>query len=100
MSHSVRLSPLAVEDLIALEAWIAGETDAAIVVSYITRIEQKIRALSNYPDRGTPREELAPGLRTLTFERNLIIAYRVQGHEVLVLRIISGRRELSSLFAV
>jgi len=98
MSHQVRLSELAISDLVALHHWITAEADAAIAGEYIDRIEIRIAALVDFPDRGTPRNDLAPGLRTLSFERRLLIAYRVDGGTVLVLRVISAQRELAPLF--
>jgi len=97
MSHEVRLSELAISDLVALHRWIAAEADHAIADNYIDRIETRVAALAEFPDRGTPRDDLAPGLRTLAFERRLLIAYRVDGGTVLVLRVISAQRELAPL---
>ncbi|MDQ0248049.1 toxin ParE1/3/4 [Sphingomonas kyeonggiensis] len=98
MSHQVRLSELAISDLVALHRWIAAEATPAIADEYIDRIETRVAALADFPDRGTPRDDLAPGLRTLSFERRLLIAYRVDGGTALVLRVISAQRELAPLF--
>jgi len=98
MSHQVRLSELAISDLVALHRWIAAEATPAIADEYIDRIEPRIAALADFPDRSTPRDDLAPGLRTLSFERCLLIAYRVDGGTALVLRVISAQRELAPLF--
>lgn len=96
MTHTVLLSPLAVQDLIALHRWITGEADRTIADGYLDRIERKMAGLAQFPLRGTPRDDLAPGVRTLVFERRVIIAYRVEG-AVTVLRVISGQRELAPL---
>ncbi len=97
MSHAVRLSPLAIEDLIGLHRWIAGRADRATADAYLDRVETRIAALAIFPDRGTPRDDLAPRLRTLAFERRLIIAYRVKDAHVDVLRILGTARELAPL---
>lgn len=97
MTHAVLLSPLAVQDLIALHRWIMDEADRTIADGYVDRIERKIAGLAQFPGRGTPRDDLAPGVRTLVFERRVLIAYRVEEAAVTVLRVISGQRELAPL---
>jgi toxin ParE1/3/4 len=71
--------------------------DRAVADAYLDRIEQKIVSVAEFPLRGTPRDDLAAGVRTLVFERRLLIAYRVENAVVIVLRVISGQRELGPL---
>lgn len=97
-AYQVRLSALAVDDLVALHRWVAVRADRPTADAYLYRIEARVLALDTYPDRGTPRDDLVPGLRTLGFERRLVIAYRVAGHTVEILRIIDGARELGLMF--
>lgn len=97
MTHAVLLSPLATQDLIALHGWILESADRAIADAYLDRIEQKIASLAESPLRGISRDDLAAGVRTLVFERRLLIAYRVDNAAVIVLRVISGQRELAPL---
>jgi toxin ParE1/3/4 len=99
VTHRVVLSERAIEDLDVLHVWIAAEAGFAIANGYHDRLQARIEALSEFPNRGTPRDDLIPGLRTLTFERRFIIAYRVTARDVHVLRVISGQRELAPLFA-
>jgi plasmid stabilization system protein ParE len=47
--------------------------------------------------RGTPRDDLAAGVRPFGFQRGLLIAYRVGNIAVIVLRVISGQRESGPL---
>lgn len=95
--YAVRLTPLAIDDLIALHRWIVDSTDRAIADAYLDRVQARIESLAYHPRRGTPRDDLAIGLRTLAFERRLMIAYRVVGEHVDVLRIISAMRDLAPL---
>lgn len=96
-THRVRLSALALEDLVMLHRWIAQAADPKAADGYLDRIEARVMALAHYPDRGTPRDDLVPGLRTLSFERRRVIAYRVSEDAVDVLRIIDAARELTPL---
>ncbi|WEK43405.1 MAG: type II toxin-antitoxin system RelE/ParE family toxin [Candidatus Sphingomonas colombiensis] len=98
MIYAVQLSPLAIEDLIELHRWVSDETDPATASGYLDRIEERIASLSQFPDRGTPRDDLITGIRTLAFERRLLVAYMVDGSIVTVLRVINAARDLASLF--
>jgi toxin ParE1/3/4 len=97
VSRTVELSPLAIDDLITLHRWIATEADQATADAYLIRIEARIATLAEFSNRGAPREDLAPNLRTLIFERRYLIVYRVTDTLVTVLRVISGQRELAPL---
>ncbi|MDZ4366104.1 MAG: type II toxin-antitoxin system RelE/ParE family toxin [Afipia sp.] len=47
-----------------------------------------------FPERGTRRDDLSPGLRIVGFERRVTIAFVVEEDEVIVLNILYGGREL------
>lgn len=94
-THRVLLSALAIEDMVALHRWIAARADAGTADGYLDRVEARLAALDRFPDRGSPRDDLSSGLRTLSFERRLVIAYRVVGDAVEVLRVIDGARALA-----
>jgi toxin ParE1/3/4 len=97
VNRTVELSPLAIADLVALHRWIAAEADRSTADAYLTRIQARLAMLAEFPNRGTPREDLAPSLRTLVFERRYLIAYTVADTVVTVLRVVSGPRELAPL---
>jgi toxin ParE1/3/4 len=97
MTYDVQLSALAIEDLIALHQWVSVEADIPTADGYLARIEERISALADFPNRGSPRNDLVAGLRTLTFERRLLIAYNVDGKVVTVQRIINAFRDLAPL---
>jgi toxin ParE1/3/4 len=96
MSFDVALSELAVADLVELHQWIAAEADQAIADRFIGRINTVFEALSDFPNRGSPRDDFGRGVRTITFERRIIM-YRVSGAQVLVLRVVHGARDLTGL---
>lgn len=94
MTYDVQLSALAIEDLIARHQWASAQADRPTADGYLTRIEERIAALADFPHRGTPRDDLIAGLRTLIFERRLLIAYTVDGRIVTVQRVINALRDL------
>lgn len=97
MTYGVQLSALAIEDLIALHQWVSAEADIPTADGYLARIEERIAALADFPHRGSPRDDLIAGLRTLTFERRLLIAYSVDGKIVTVQRVINALRDLAPM---
>lgn len=97
MTYDVQLSALAIEDLIALQRWVSAEANIPTADGYLARIEERIAALADFPNRGSPRDDLIAGLRTLTFERRLLIAYSVDGKIVTVQRVINALRDLAPM---
>ena len=92
------LSEQAIEDIISIGRWIAEEADRETANAYVSRIEAFCFKLSDFPRRGTPRDDLAEGVRTVPFERRVVVAYRVDGHTVSILRAVSGSRDMERLF--
>lgn len=83
----------ATDDLYRLYDWIADSADPDTAFAYTSAIEAHAADLATYPRRGTPRDDIAPGVRTLNFRGRTVIAYRV-GDAVEVLRIFHAGREL------
>ena len=73
------------------------EAGWTIADAYYLRVEARLLSLSEFPRRGTPRDELQPGIRTVPFERRLVVFYEVEGDTVTVRRVINGARETRGL---
>ena len=87
MALKVVFRPEAEADLIGLYEYIAGKSGYKIAGDYIDRIEQACMALATFPKRGTRRNDILPGLRTIGFERRVTIAFRVLKTEVEIMTI-------------
>lgn len=98
MSFRVSLTKTARDDLDSISAWIEDRADTVTADAYDARIRAFIRTLAAFPRRGTPQDDLEPGLRSVTFERRLRIAYRIRGDAVELVRIFNGARDVKSLF--
>jgi toxin ParE1/3/4 len=92
------MSEDAIDDLSSIGRWIADQADLDTSNAYVARIEAACGRLSYFPNRGTPRPDLAPGLRTIPFERRYTIGYQVESEEVIILRIIHGARDFAKTF--
>ena len=79
--------PQAEADLVGLYEYIATRSGYGIAGGYIERIEAACMALATFPSRGTRRDDILPGLRTLGFERRVTIAFRVLKTQVEIVTI-------------
>ena len=89
----VSFRPHAATDLLHLYDHIAAEADTGIAGGYIDRIEAACLSLETFPERGTKRDDIRHGIRTMGFERRATIVFRVQGREVVIVRILYGGRD-------
>ncbi|WP_300573191.1 type II toxin-antitoxin system RelE/ParE family toxin [Phenylobacterium sp.] len=89
--RTIAFSPEARNDLLALYDWIASEASPETAMSYIGRIERFISGFETAAERGTLRDDIRPGLRTIGFERRLTIAF-VVGEQVTILRLFHAGR--------
>ena len=65
---------------------------------YISRIEAACMALATFPERGTKRDDLEPGIRTIGFERRATIAFRVEDNTVRIVRVFYAGRDYEAHF--
>ncbi|AYG60223.1 type II toxin-antitoxin system RelE/ParE family toxin [Rhizobium jaguaris] len=90
MAHRIVFRPAARADLKALYDYIAKQADHRLAGDYIDRIEASCRALTVFPERGTVRDDLLPGIRIIGFERRASIAFIVEADTVRILRVLYG----------
>lgn len=98
MNRTVVFSPEARDDLIALYVHIVGAAGPMTALGYIERIEDRCRGLANFPQQGTLRSDLRPGLRILGFERRAAIAFHHDDTKVTIDRIFYGGQDIGSAF--
>lgn len=56
------------------------------------------RAQDTFPMRGSSRQDLGAGIRTVGFERRATIAFRVLADEVEILRVFHGGQDIGRHF--
>ena len=99
VSHRIKFSPESLADLLDFYDYIAPRAGAARTIGYIDRIEDFCPSLSTFPERGTRRDDLRPGLRVLGFERRAVIAVSITADVVTILRALYGGRDIDSALA-
>jgi toxin ParE1/3/4 len=98
VNREVVFAPEALGDLQQLYDHIALDAGAGRAQSYTDRISAHCLDLVTFPERGTRRDDLRPGLRTTTYRRRVTIAYHISTTMVTIDRILYGGRDLKSIF--
>jgi toxin ParE1/3/4 len=93
VARKVVFRPAAEADLLSLYQYIAEASGPIVAGTYVDRIEDACLSLATLPNRGVQRDDVASGLRTITIERRLTIAYRVRRVEVEIIAIAYGCRD-------
>jgi toxin ParE1/3/4 len=76
-----------------LATYIANQAGGDVAHRYVDRVETLCQALAEFPERGKPRSDIAPGLRTITMERRVTVVYRVSPSRVDIVTIAYGGRD-------
>lgn len=93
MKYEIVFLAEAESDLNNLFDYIADQSGAVRAQNYIGRIEAACAKLASFPNRGAPRDGLLPGLRTLSFERRVLVVYRVENDTVSIVRVFYAGRD-------
>lgn len=56
-------------------------------------------ALGTFPERGGRRDDLAPGIRLVGYERRVTILFKVEGNIVRIVRVFYAGRDVEGTFA-
>ena len=75
MSWVVVFSPETLDRLDAIERYIAEASAPVTAARYVDAIVAYCESLTTFPQRGTPRDDLFPGLRLTNYRGSAVIAY-------------------------
>jgi toxin ParE1/3/4 len=95
MAHKIVLAPRATHDLIRLYDYLEERAGARLARSYIDRIDALFDVLADFPGIGAPRPELGASVRSSGIWP-YVIFYQVGDDSLHVLRIVHGRRNITS----
>ncbi|CCV14659.1 type II toxin-antitoxin system RelE/ParE family toxin [Mesorhizobium sp. STM 4661] len=77
---------------------ITQRASPTIAWNFVAGIRDHCLGLSTFPQRGTERLEVMPGLRIIGYRRTVSIAFALKGEHVLILGIFYGGRNISPEF--
>lgn len=72
-------------------------SSARLAVGYAARIEERCSRIGNATRSGRPRDDLAPGLRTIAFERSALICYVIEDDVVWITNIFRRGRDYEAI---
>ncbi|WP_343044791.1 type II toxin-antitoxin system RelE/ParE family toxin [Allomesorhizobium camelthorni] len=90
----MRLTDEAEADLRDIFDFVSSQASVARAQAYVNRIIGFLAGLDVFPERGTIREDIKPGLRIIGFERSACIAFLVEGDSVVILRVLYAGRQV------
>jgi toxin ParE1/3/4 len=96
LAHKIAFSPEAESQLVALRRYIADEAGLAVARTFTDGIVQQCLNLDMFPNRGVPRDDLRPGLRTISFRGRVTIAYAVEQEGLTVLAILYAGQDIDA----
>ncbi|WP_397420287.1 type II toxin-antitoxin system RelE/ParE family toxin [Phenylobacterium sp.] len=94
--YRIVVSPEADAQLIALYRYIAVEASPRTAERFVGKILDQCEKLSRFPERGAPRNDIRPGLRTLAF-RGVVIAFAVGEGLVTIVGVFNGGQDFESM---
>ena len=97
MTHRVVFSPEALQQLSDLLDYIAVRASPAVATGYTDGIVSYCESLSTFPQRGTLRDDVRPGLRITHYKKRAVIAFAVTPEEVFILGVFYGGQDYETM---
>lgn len=93
ITYHVIFSPEAEAHLTGIYLHIADKACPTIAARFTAAIVDYCEAFKTFPHRGTKRDDLRPGLRTVGFRRSVTIAFSVEPDEVTIIGVFYGGQD-------
>lgn len=97
MNYRVVFSPEAQEQLIELYRYIAEAASRAVAAQYTEAIVSYCEGLRIFPLRGSPRDDVRPGLRITNYKKRTVIAFDVGTELVSIIGIFYGGQDYETV---
>ncbi len=96
MSKRVQFSLAALQDLRDIWRGLAEYGTLTLADTKIAMLQNKLVMLSQFPESGRRREELAMGMRSFPAVE-FVIFYRVFADYIQIVKVLNGRRDIESI---
>lgn len=90
MSWSVVFSERAEHQLDEIFRYIEGKSGTQRADSFVSSIVAYCESFETFPERGTSRDDLRPGLRVIGYQRRVTIVFTLAVEEVAILGVYYG----------
>ncbi|MGF1676184.1 MAG: type II toxin-antitoxin system RelE/ParE family toxin [Rivularia sp. (in: cyanobacteria)] len=98
MNREFRLTEPAIKDIEEIADYIAKQSGLRESELFLSKLDAKFFKIAQFPNLGRQRDEILPGIRSLSVDSYLIL-YMPIGQDVEIFRVISGYRDLTALFS-
>jgi toxin ParE1/3/4 len=98
MTERFRLTTPAIQDIEEIADYIAQQSGLEQSERFLSKLESKFSKIVTFPLLGRKRDEILTNIRTIPLD-NYLILYIPIDNDIEILRIVSGYRDLSTLFA-
>ena len=95
MEYRIVFHAKAEAELEQLYEEIAERASPAVAWNFVSGIRDHCLGLSTFPQRGTERVEIMPGLRIIGYRRAVSIVFAIDGERVLILGIFYAGRNIT-----
>jgi len=94
MRHRVVFAPEARTQLISIYNYIARQTNPDLSFVFATSIVDYCESFTTFPYRGTRRDDLRLGLRTIGFRKRVTIAFDVEDETITIIGVFYGGQDM------
>jgi toxin ParE1/3/4 len=96
MARRLIFTPEAEEQLATIFGYIAVAASVDIATGYTEAIIAYCERLRPFPHVGTLREDIRPGLRTVSYKKRVVIAFTADAEQVSIIGIFYGGQDYAS----
>lgn len=93
MKYTVNFTPEAQDQLAALYRYIATAASPETAERYTNAIVSYCENLHTFPNRGTRRDDVRPGLRITNYKKRTVIAFTVNAEWVSIIGVYYGGQD-------
>jgi len=99
MTYTIGFAETAVAQLEAVKRYIASAADPVTAASFVDAVIDHCLDLDEYPHRGAQRDDLRPGLRTISYRKRVNIAFVIDegAHVVTILGVFYGGQDFEAV---
>jgi plasmid stabilization system protein ParE len=93
MQYTVVFTPEAQDQLAAIYRYIATAASPLTAERYTSAIVTYCESLRTFPNRGTCRDDVRPGLRITNYKKRAVIAFAVEAERVSIIGVYYGGQD-------
>lgn len=94
--YEIIFAPEAEAQLVDIFRYIASAASPEIAAHFTDNIVAYCESLRTFPFRGTKRDDIRHGLRTLTYRKRVVIAFDIDANQVTIIGVFYAGQDYAS----